>query len=213
MIKTLTLAAGALLMSACSVFGEPGVEIAPYSVIEKDEAIEVRHYPELVLVSTPMDGGVDESQRGSFGRLFDYISGENISATKIPMTAPVFMGEDENVSEGQEIPMTAPVFMGDNGGQKMMSFVLPADMSFDEAPKPKNPAVRLEKIEDYTVGTITFSGFLSESNIKENRLILESWLAKNGYNEIGVYKSAGYNAPWTLPMARRNEVLIPVEKK
>ncbi|MEM7618625.1 MAG: heme-binding protein, partial [Pseudomonadota bacterium] len=35
----------------------------------------------------------------------------------------------------------------------------------------------------------------------------------NGYEADGPYLTAGYNPPWTLPMSRRNEVLIPVKAK
>ena len=99
---------GALTMSACSIFGNSGVEISPYNVSQTDGQIEIRHYQELVLVSTPMNGDMDDNE-GAFNRLFRYISGENTGTAKIEMTAPVFMNPVD--PEGKNIAMTAPVFM------------------------------------------------------------------------------------------------------
>ncbi len=199
-----------LTVSGCSVFGKSGVEIAPYTVLESVEgqAIEVRRYDTMVLVSTPMSGGMDEGKNAAFRKLFNYISGENSVRSDIAMTAPVLM---RDASDGQEIPMTAPVFMHE-GMQAMMSFVLPASYTLETAPKPKEADVSLHHLSDYTVAAITFSGFLDEDNIKEHRQLLAEWIAQKGYTVTGDYQAAGYNPPFTIPAFRRNEVLIPVKR-
>ncbi len=232
-MKILLLTFVTVMLGACSVFGESGVEIAPYTVLEKDEnlSIEVRNYESMVLVTTPMSGGMEEGQNDSFRRLFGYISGDNVSASKVDMTAPVIMDEANNKqqgeefamtapvlmgegrqSSGQEIDMTAPVFMDDESGIATMSFVLPEKYTIETAPRPTNLDVKLEEITDYTVAAIIFSGRLKQDNIDKNKRILGNWINDNGYRMTGLPKSAGYNAPWTLPMLRRNEVLIPVQK-
>lgn len=209
-MKPLFLSLFVILLSGCAVFGESNVEVAPYDVIERVEAqnIEVRNYPRMVLVSTAMDG---DRRNGAFRRLFNYISGDNVSSEKVAMTAPVFM--DQGAEEGVEIPMTAPVFMDDEGAQRMMSFVMPADFTIETTPVPTDPEVKVSELKDYQVAAIIFNGRLSEANIDEHRTILESWIADSNYAVNGPVQSAGYNAPFTLPQMRRNEVLIPVEKK
>lgn len=201
---------GMTLLSGCAVFGDSGVEEAPYSVIEsaEDQAIDVRVYDRLVLVSTSMDKDLDGSQRAPFMRLFDYISGENVEQSKIAMTAPVFM---DDKAGGQKIAMTAPVFMDEGSEQATMSFVMPADFTMENTPLPKDPAVKVEEITDYRVAVITFSGLMSEKNLSKHRALLESWIADSDYSIAGPHKYAGYNPPFTLPPFRRNEVLIPVE--
>lgn len=201
-----------LTMTACSVFGNSGVEIAPYSVSESDGEIEIRSYDELVLVSAPMKGNMDNNE-GAFNKLFAYISGENKGSAKIDMTAPVLM--DPNGSEGQKIAMTAPVIVDqdEKSSDWIMSFVLPREFSFETAPRPTNPEVTLSRITDLEVAAIKFSGVLNNKNAQKHREQLESWISKNGYKVTGAYKTAGYNPPWTLPNLRRNEVLIPVEKE
>lgn len=215
MIKIITLTLATLTLSACSVFGESNVEIAPYTVIEQaqnaQKHMELRHYDELVLVSAPMTSR--DERNSAFRLLFNYISGENVAQDEIPMTAPVFMDDDNKA--GTKIPMTAPVFMNDESAQsseRVMSFVLPKDMTMDSAPLPTNPDVKLHAIRDYTVAVIVFNGRLEQDNINKHLPILQEWVAAQGYEQTGEYKIAGYNAPFTLPAARRNEILIPVKK-
>ena len=197
-------------MTACSIFGNSGVEIAPYKVFQSDGQIEIRQYEELVLVSTPMNGDMDNND-GAFNKLFDYISGANKAATKIEMTAPVIM--DPADSEGQKIAMTTPVLVNpdDKTENWTMSFVLPGKFDYDTAPRPTNPDLTLEKITDLTVAVIRFNGLLRSENTQKHREQLERWIAENGFKISGPYKAAGYNPPWTLPNLRRNEVIIPIE--
>lgn len=195
------------------MLGESRVEIAPYEVIEsvQDSQIELRNYERMVLVSTSMQG---EDRNGAFRRLFAYISGDNAGAREIAMTAPVFMDEARDDEAGLKIPMTAPVFMDDEGqAGAMMSFVMPADFTLDTTPAPNNDDVIVSEVQDYKVAVIRFNGRLSENNTQKHRDILEQWIIDNGYVVTGAVKTAGYNAPFTLPAARRNEVLIPVVKK
>lgn len=198
------------LLSACSMFGNSGVDIAPYNVLEKDGSIEIRRYDTMVLATADMPGGMDKGDNQAFQKLFDYISGANVDADKIAMTAPVFM---EEKPEGHKIKMTAPVFMNENENRETMSFVLPSNFTFETTPKPTDPDVRLEKVDDFTVAAIEFTGFLSESNIETHRQTLENWIKASNYTQTAPYQIAGYDPPWTIPFLRHNEVLIPVEKK
>ena len=199
-----------IVVAGCSVFGNSGVDIAPYKVVRQDSVknIEVRTYKSMVLVSTPM---TDKSGRNNaFRTLFAYIQGANEGTLKIEMTAPVFMDKESN-AEGIKIPMTAPVFMDSESAHPMMSFVMPAGYTLDTTPKPTNPAVSVREITNYKVAVIRFNGNLSNDNIEKHQKILETWIAENKYEVAGASKSAGYNPPFTIPALRRNEVLVPVE--
>jgi hypothetical protein len=177
-------------LSGCSVFGHSGVEISPYELLEKEDALELRHYERLVLVTTAMPSGMND-QRDPFYKLFDYISGKNVSKKEIPMTAPVFF---EQANEATEF----------------MSFVLPESFSIKTAPLPKDPGVKLEEIVHFTVAVITFSGSFNQDNINTHKTILEEWIARKRFKKRGVVKAAGYNPPFTIPALRRNEVLITI---
>ena len=181
-----TILSLSLLLGGCGLAGSD-VEEADYQLVKADETIEIRHYKELVLVTTPMVD--DRGGRGAFMRLFGYISGDNSGEQKIEMTAPVFM--DPNRAES-------------------MSFVLPRTFSIDNAPLPEDANVKLERWQDYTMAAIRFSGRLSQDNIAEHKKLLENWLQEQAITVTGSAKIAGYDDPMTLPMLRRNEVLIPV---
>lgn len=192
-LPALLMCASLLMITGCSVFGNSGVEIAPYKILKKEGAFELRYYDRMVLVTASMPEGMD-NQRGSFYKLFDYISGENSQAKEIPMTAPVFMDQANKQIE-------------------TMSFVLPNDYTMDMAPDPQDKTVKLEEVTNYTVAAITFSGLLKQENITKHQLLLEQWIERNGLEKTGSIKAAGYNPPFTIPAMRRNEVLISVKDK
>jgi len=166
------------------------IEHAPYQVLESDDNVEIRHYDELLLVTTPMAlEAKHDGDEGSFRRLFNYISGDN--------------------SESQEISMTAPVFM-DEKRDETMSFVLPKDFSLSSTPVPLNDTVKVEQITDYTVAVIQFSGWLDQVTIQTNKTKLQHWLREKNLESQGKARIAGYDPPSSIPFFRRNEVLIPI---
>jgi hypothetical protein len=199
-----------LILAGCSVFGESGVDSAPYTLLKSDKAqkIEVRNYESIVLVSSDMSA---DGMNGAFRNLFRYITGENEGATEIAMTAPVLMDESEALSKGTKITMTAPVFMKERSEQQVMSFVMPADFTIQSTPKPTNPDVWITEVKDYKVVVIKFSGLLSDSNVETQTQILNNWIAKNGYTAVSEPINAAYNGPFTIPWLRHNEVLIEVK--
>lgn len=211
-MKVLVICTSLVLLSGCSIVGKESVENAPYNVIKtaQNESIELRKYKRMILVSAPMKGGMKGGRNAAFRSLFKYISGDNIDQTKIVMTTPVIMDKTQKDS-GKEIPMTAPVFMDGDSETPMMSFVMPADFTLDTTPTPTNPDVKVQELTNYTVAAITFNGLLEKDNIEMHRKLLGDWIVDNGYKQIGSYRAAGYNPPFTIPTFRRNEVLIPVE--
>jgi hypothetical protein len=66
-----------------------GYESAPCQVVRTDGKLELRDYPTLTLVETPMARGGNEAD-GSFNRLFRFITGGNETKQKIAMTTPVY---------------------------------------------------------------------------------------------------------------------------
>jgi hypothetical protein len=199
-----------IFVTGCSVVGQSDVETAPYTLLKTDETqkIEVRNYDSMVLVSTSMSS---ESGNSAFRKLFSYITGDNEGATEIAMTAPVIMNDKKDVKKGSEISMTAPVFMNDSADNSVMSFVMPKDFTLATTPKPTNPEVYVSELKDYKVASIQFSGTLSDSNVEKYTLILKTWMTENGYEAISEPVKAGYNGPLTLPIWRRNEMLIEIK--
>lgn len=196
-----------LLLGACSVFGKHDVAIAPYTVLEKVEKFEIRNYPPLLVAQTRVKGDAETTSRVGFRRLFDYISGANTTQQSIAMTAPVL----QQKPAGEAIAMTAPVFMARTNEEQTMSFVLPQGFTLAKAPRPTNPEVTLAETSAQKMAVVTFSGFLSETNIQEQTQVLKQWLHDRQLKPTGTAMTAGYDPPWTIPLWRRNEILMPIE--
>lgn len=219
-MKKIVLATAFLALSGCSVFGETGVESAPYSVLVSatdstiEQPLEIRDYDSMVLVSTSMQ---DNGRNGAFRRLFNYITGSNKGTREISMTAPVFMGE-MNTNNGQGQVVGSSLGKSANGSNNqvsgpVMSFVMPASFSLKTTPKPTDPSVIVSELKDYKVAAVTFSWTLSESNVKTHTDLLLNWLKTTDYEPVGEPYTAAYNGPMTLPMYRKNEVLVTVKKR
>jgi DNA gyrase inhibitor GyrI len=60
-----------------------------YEIIFKKQKYEIRHYREYIVAETRRQGRPAEAMTSGFNELFRYISGENVSQSKITMTAPI----------------------------------------------------------------------------------------------------------------------------
>ncbi len=130
------------LTTGCTFFGIRTSEEASYTVMDKQDQIEIREYDELIVVETYVNTDYDEAGNIAFKKLFAYISGENLSKTKIAMTAPV-MSKERDAMAGDKIPMTSPVLGERQAKGWRYSFVLPAGYTIEDAPLPANPDVSL----------------------------------------------------------------------
>ena len=197
------------LASGCAVFGVDSTEEAPYELVREDERFEIREYAPVVVAQTRVDAGFEEAGEVAFRRLFAYISGENAAGDEIAMTAPV-VAEAEGDASGEKIAMTAPVLSERNGEGWRYRFVLPRGYSLDDAPRPLNPEVSLDETEAKRVAAVRYSGRSTEEARSENVAALAEWIASQGLEARSEPRWAGYDAPWTLPPFRRNEVLVDV---
>ncbi len=80
------------------------VEEASYVVLKKDNEFEIREYAPHVLAETLVESDLEQAGDKAFERLFGYISGDNVSRTRLAMTSPV-----SQKPAGEKIEMTAPV--------------------------------------------------------------------------------------------------------
>ena len=199
-----------LFQAGCSLVGIRSTAEPGYAVLQNDELFEVREYEELVVVETVVDAGFDDAGNIAFRRLFNYISGDNRTATEIAMTAPVMAVEDGGPN-GEEIPMTAPVTGQETPGGWRFAFILPSDYTLATAPIPDNPDVRLERVPARKVAVVTYTGSWNEASYSENLQRLERWMQDNRLEAGSLPRVAGYDPPWTVPFLRRNEVMIDIK--
>ena len=182
------------------------VEKPDYKVIQSEQNIEIRKYEPMIIAEVEVDGKREDAIGDGFRRLADYIFGNNTVQQDITMTAPV------QQQESQKIAMTAPVQQQSTGKSWRMSFVMPSKYSMDSLPVPNNNRVRLKDILTKKFVVIEFSGTNSNENVTEHENQLMNYIEANQINIIGSPKYAFYNAPWTLPFLRRNEVMIEINQ-
>ena len=191
-----------VLISCVSV----GTEKAKYTVIERTGKFEIRQYRSQIIAETTVDSGFDDAGNIAFGRLFNYISGNNRSKESIAMTAPVSQKADS-----EKISMTAPVNQQKSGGKWSVSFLMPSKYTMETIPEPLDPNVTLREIPPRKMAAVRYSGTWSRKRYEQKKSNLEQFIANKGLKIIGEAIFARYDPPFQLWFLRRNEVLIPVE--
>jgi len=192
------------------------IEEPSFKVIAKSGTFELRQYAPMLVAETLVDGDMDDASSAGFRKIADYIFGNNqvqagTSSTKIAMTAPVTMEP-----QSQKIAMTAPVALipAENmaaSQQWRVHFVMPSQYTMGSIPKPKNPDVKLREIPGKLFAVNSFTGFNTQSRIQAKTDELSAWIGQKNLKSLGQTQLARYDPPWTLPMFRRNEVMIEVE--
>ena len=182
------------------------VEKPDYKIIQSEQNIEIRQYEPMIIAEVEVDGKREDAIRDGFRLLADYIFGNNTVQQVISMTAPVQQKVNQNMA------MTAPVQQQSTGKSWRMSFVMPSKYSMDSLPVPNNNRVRLKEILAKKFVVIEFSGTNSNENVTKHENQLMNYIEANQINIIGSPKYAFYNAPWTLPFLRRNEVMIEIKQ-
>jgi hypothetical protein len=196
-----------------------------YNVVTKDQNkdIELRHYAPKLIAEVAVEGDMSAASSKGFKLIADYIFGNNQVANsegsdKIAMTAPVTVEP-----QSSKIAMTAPVTVNpavtsadgisfEHNGTWRVNFVMPSEYTLANIPKPKNDAVKLQEIPEKYVVALTYSGFNSTSNIQNYITETLDWSKSQGLKVIGNPQLARYDPPWILPIFRRNEIMVEVEK-
>jgi hypothetical protein len=179
-------------------------ETPKYSVIKKQNNIEIRQYPAYIQAEVAIDEKQYQSavQKG-FNVLAGYIFGNNVSKQKIEMTSPV------QVSQSEKIAMTTPVIVT-GASSFTVAFIMPSVYTLETLPQPKDSRVHFRLIPARSLAAIRFSGFFRQDTIQKNKHRLSLWLQEQGIETKGDFIVAGYNPPWVPGFLARNEVLIPI---
>ena len=174
------------------------LEETSYRVITVNQIYEIREYDDRLAVQTSQKNG----QNGAFRKLFKYISGSNISSTKIEMTTPV--------TQSVKIDMTSPVTQSTRDGKMKMQFFLPSKFTLENAPQPTNNRVNLITIKEGVYAVISYSGRLTNQNYSKHYKKLINRLNEDKIDFIEPAIRATFNGPFTLPIFRRNEIMMKI---
>ncbi|MEO8732864.1 MAG: heme-binding protein [Flavobacteriales bacterium] len=166
-----------------------GIETYPYTVDKTYDGFEVRTYERANFIYVTMDARTySENSSKGFRTLAGYIFGGNDRQQKIAMTSPVVMDMDSDVT---------------------MKFLVPAQYTMDQLPKPTNASVRFVTEKERTMAAITFGGFANDEKIKKYKDELFQHLATVGIRHSDQWSFLGYDPPFKL-LGRKNEVVVEV---
>ena len=177
-----------------------------YRVIKTYPAFELRQYDAYVVAETQVAGAFDDVGSQAFRRLFSYISAEQRPQGKIAMTTPVIqqpIAADENPGDDGSA-------QAETGISYRFAFVMPAEYTLDDLPKPDNLTIQLSSIPARLMAARRYSGTWSEERYRKNQQQLLEAVQAAGLKTLGTPIFARYNAPFSLWFLRRNEVLIEV---
>lgn len=175
-----------------------------YETILNGEDFEIRKYSKKIAAEVELEGDQRSVMNKGFRILASYIFGKNISQEKIAMTSPV-------VSQpSTKIPMTSPVTVF--GGDRLwrVTFYMPSEYNLQSLPKPIDKRISISEVPGETYAVIKFSGRWNSESFENKKTKLKSLLKEQNVEITGKPINAYYDPPFTLPMFRRNEVMIPV---
>jgi len=172
------------------------LETPEYELISKDDGFEIRRYSEMIIATTSVQADYKSSTSSGFRRIASYIFGGNDKEMKIAMTAPVI---SDCPSEGLNT--------------FNISFVMPKEYSIDDLPKANTSLVSIEQESLGDVAVLTFGGWATESRSISYQQKLSALLKKSGIESQGGFMVAQFNSPWTLPMFRKNELMVRIINK
>lgn len=169
-------------------------ETARYQVELSDGDFEIRHYASRVQAETVVNAtGWERSLEEGFRRLAHYISRGNAAQQKIAMTAPV----------------TATVGAIDRA-TRTVAFKMPDRHPLETLPPPSDAQITLRRVPARRVAALSFRGRYGGDLPAQKRQELLKRVRQAGLLPIGDVTFGGYDAPWTLPLVRRNEVSVEV---
>jgi hypothetical protein len=174
------------------------VEHPKYEVVSRDGDYEIRAYAPMIIAQAEVQGMRKPAIEEGFRIIAGYIFGNNQAKTKIAMTAPV-----------QQQATAQPPTGGETASDRWrVSFVMPSSWSLDRLPPPADSRIKLTPVPAQRMVALTYSGSYSNGILAEKTRELRDYAQRKGLAVTGAPLLAFYNPPWTLPMLRRNEVML-----
>lgn len=174
-----------------------------WTLVHRNGPFDIRDYAASVVAETEVSGERGSAIDEGFRRLARFIFGGNEPSRSIAMTAPVAQRQG-----GERIAMTAPVAQTRSEGVWIVTFYMPRGSTLDAMPRPLDSRVTLRETPARRVAVLRFNGLATQRSLDEHAVTLRGLIAARGERAVGSVTYAFYNPPWTLPWARRNEVML-----
>lgn len=193
------------------IFGIRVNEEPEYKVVKNDGAFEIREYGVQTLARVSFhEKDYDAFKEKAFVKLAHYIFSGNGRSENIPMTSPVLVQQGPLKKEDT---VESPRSEKNQSHDPLwtMWFILPKKMDLFTAPSPMDPDIHLEERPARTVATVSYSGNNTLKKVKSNKQHLAKWISEQtDFRPNGAFCTAQYDAPFTLPFVKRNEIHVDV---
>jgi hypothetical protein len=151
-----------------------------------------------------------------FTRLAAFISGANVTGQRVPMTRPVLVTSAtsttrRNRAGSWQPPSVAPLAELNGLVTRKVAFVMPENWKLDELPLPTDPRVQLRGVPARRMAVLSFRGSYSGDLPAQKRNELLFLLKCAGFKPAAEVWFAAHDGPSTLPLLRRNEVLVELD--
>lgn len=176
----------------------PELDTPGYVVLKKRRDYEVRRYEPYLVASTGPGVNVEEMKTSAPTKMDGEVAGQAFNSL-----AGYIFGQAN--ATGTKMEMTTPVFTKEN----TMQFVVSGE-SMDALPASTNEKVVLQEEKGGIFVAKKFSGVATEESAREVEAELRKCAARDGLETSGNAALAQYNDPFTNPLVRRNEIIIPV---
>jgi len=87
---------------------------------------------------------------------------------------------------------------------------MPSQYTLANIPKPKNEAVTLKEVPSKHFVVHSYTGFNTLSRVQSKTDEAMEWASSKSLKVIGTPQLSRYDPPWTLPMFRRNEIMLEI---
>lgn len=192
-IATLIAALGLAGAAGAEGMTRKGYELPPYRVEMAEGAREIRAYGPRIVAEVTVRGDRRDAINTGFRLLAGYIFGGNAG--------------------GEKIAMTVPVDQADRGeGLWTVRFTMPSRFTKDTLPAPDDPRIALVPLPPARMVVEGFSGAPDSDDMAARAAALADWAKARGLTPDGGSVYSFYDAPWTPPWSRRNEVAWVITK-
>ena len=203
-MKTITALTAALLLAASPMKAQEtmskmmykSTETPAYSVDRAVGEAEIRSYAPRIVAEVTVPGSRSGAINAGFRILAGYIFGGNEGAAKVAMTSPV--------------TQTAVGGAGDDGPW-VVQFTMPSQYTIGSLPKAKDASIRFVPQPSDRQLVLQFPGLASASVWVRKEAELRALAAAEGLELAGGPMYYFYDAPFTLPWNRRNEVAFALK--
>lgn len=207
LLRNLIVVALSLGLAAPAIAEQPmpkmvykSTETPSYVVESSTGGLEIRRYAPRIVAEVTVGGSRSDAINAGFRVLAGYIFGGNAARAKVAMTAPVTQVASE------KIVMTSPVAQSGTDGAWVVQFTMPQEYTVDTLPVPKDPSIRLIEQPAAQEVVIQFAGRAGAALLAEKEADLRGLAAQQGLTLGAGPFYYFYDAPFTLPWNRRNEV-------